>query len=285
MDKKSLFMGICFLLITLLPAVAQAQKGRYALIVDGVSGEAEFKEKFWNWSNQMYQILSQELKFPKQDIFLLTEDPNQGSSIVTAKSTRDEVSKVFEQLHAMVKPDDLLFIFLLGHGSFDGKEYKFNLVGPDITGTELKTYLDRFSNQRMVLVCTTPCSGILTRTLSQKNRVIITATKNEFENNQTVFAGFFVEAFQNKAADSDKNGRVSFLEAYLYAAQKVDSWYKGRKLLATEHPLLEDNGDGVASSLPTPSNGEGLFASRIFLGDTAEAVASTNRKFAHRFRS
>ena len=94
-----------------------------------------------------------------------------------------------------MKVDDLIFVFLLGHGSFDNDDYRFNLIGPDITGSELRAQLDRFRTQNVILVCATPCSGILTKTLSGKNRVVITATKNQFENNSTQFAQFFVEAF------------------------------------------------------------------------------------------
>ena len=269
------FVFVCHqILLSLLgPSLLMAQPARHGLIVTSVSGDEESKEKFWKWSSQMYQTLNQELKFPKENLFFLAEDPNQDNSIVTAKATRSELSKVFDRLASRVAADDLVFVFLLGHASFDSKEYKFNLLGPDVTGSELKAYLDRFPSQKVVLVCATPCSGILTKILSHKNRIIITATKNEFENNATIFAQFLVEAFQNKAADSDKNGEVSILEAYSYARQKVDAWYKERKLLATEHPILEDNGDGVGSSLPSPANGEGLLASKISLGEAVAAVA------------
>jgi hypothetical protein len=263
------------LLITLglRPILASAQPARYAVIVSSVSGEEEFQEKFWNWSHQMYESLNEELKFPKETVFLLTADPVKESTIPTVKATKVELSKVFDRLASKTKPNDILFIFLIGHGNFDGSDYKFNLVGPDITGSELKAILDRFSNQQVVFVCATPCSGILIKTLSQKGRVIITATKNEFENNKTIFAQFFVEAFKNKAADLDKNAQVSLLEAYLYTAQKVDAWYKDQNLLATEHPLLEDNGDGIGTSLPSPANNEGLLASKISLGEPMEAIA------------
>jgi hypothetical protein len=268
-------LGLLFLLVSPLFSanVAYSQAAKHALIVSSASGGEEFKEKFWNWSSQMYQTLNQELRFPKENIYFLAGDPGKDNSIVTAKATKGELSKVFGRLESKVKQDDLLLIVLLGHGSFDGNDYKFNLVGPDLTGSELDAFLERFSRQEVVLVCTTPCSGILTKVLSHKDRVIITATKNEFENNDTIFAQFFVEAFKNKAADSDKNQEVSMLEAYIYTAQKVDRWYKDRKRLATEHPLLEDSGDRVASPLPSPENGEGLLASKISLGGPAPVIA------------
>ena len=122
----------------------------------------------------------------------------------------------------------------------------------------------------------TPCSGVLTKTLSRKGRVVITATKSEFENNDTIFGQFFVEAFKNKAADTDKNSEVSMLEAYLYAAQRVESWYKEQGRLATEHPLLEDSGDATGVARPSPANGEGLMAAKVSLHATTTATASTS---------
>jgi len=252
--------------------VALAESGKHALIVSSVSGDEEFKEKFWNWSTQMVQCLTQELNFSRENISLLMEDPGKDSSGGSVKATKIELLKAFDRLASRTKANDLIFVFFLGHGNFDNNDYRFNLVGPDITGSELKVQLDRFPTREVILVCATPCSGVLTKLLSGKGRVVITATKNEFENNNTQFAQFFVEAFVNKAADVDKNGNVSLLEAYLYAAKAVDSWYKERKLLATEHPLMEDNGDGLGTSWPSAENGEGLLASKIWFGTSTPAM-------------
>jgi hypothetical protein len=257
-------------LLTLFSTRALAQTSNYVLIVSSASGSPEFKEKFWGWSSQLVQILRDEMKIPKEQISLLTEDPAMGPELASGKSTKTEMIKALESLQSKVKAEARLFIFLIGHANFDGSDYKFNLVGPDITGSELKTYLDRFRSE-VVLVSTTSCSGVLTKTLSKKGRVIITATKSEFETNDTMFAQFFVEAFKNKAADIDKNSAVSVLEAYLYAAQKVDGWYKEKGRLATEHPLLEDNGDATGTSQPSPANGEGLLAGKISLPEIVVA--------------
>jgi hypothetical protein len=261
-------------------SLSTAESGKHALIVSSISGDEEFKEKFWHWSTQMAQALTQELNFSRENVSILVEDPGKEGSTGSVKATKAELLKAFDSLASRAKAVDLIFVFFLGHGSFDNNDYRFNLVGPDITGSELKAQLNRFPTQEMILVCATPCSGILTKTLSGKNRVVITATKNEFENNNTQFAQFFVEAFVKKAADVDKNGSVSLIEAYLYAAKAVDSSYKERKLLATEHPLMEDNGDGVGTAWPSPANGEGLLASKISLGAPTAATASEGGRAA-----
>ncbi len=263
-----IFAGV--LILTARPA--SAQSSNYALIVSSASGNSEFKEKFWKWSSQMVQVLKDEMRIPRENIVLLTEDPGMNPALVNAKATKAELAKAFDGLVARMPSDGQLLVFLIGHGSFDGVDYKFNLVGPDATAAELKAWLDRFEKRRVVLVSSTPCSGVLTKTLGRNGRVVITATKSEFESNDTIFGQFFVEAFKNKAADTDKNADVSMLEAYLYTAQRVEAWYKEQGRLATEHPLLEDNGDGVGVARPSPANGEGLLAAKLSLRAPAAAV-------------
>jgi len=255
----------------------------HALIVVSASGEEQFKEQFWDWGTRLQRSFTEEMSVPKEDVLFLFEDPSKGTGLVFGKSTKAELTRAAEKLGSSVKAGDLVLIVLFGHGSSDGKNYKFNLIGPDATGTDLEQLLNRFSQQQVVLVAATPCSGGLTRTLAGKNRVIMTATKSELENNQTVFGGFFVEAFENQVADADKNRRVSMLEAYQYSRKKVEDWYKERQKLATEHPLLDDDGNGRASSVPSPDTGDGLLAARLSPGPgvdtrTMASAAPGNQK-------
>jgi len=238
----------------------------FALIANSASGNKEFKQKFASWTKTMADVLTHELNVPVDHVLLLTEDGTQSSPYRVAKSTKPEFMRALDILRSLAKEDDSLLILLLGHGTFDGSEYKFNLVGPDISGSELKTYLQRFK-QQVILVASTSCSGPLIRVLSGPGRVIITATKSEFENNDTVFAEYFVEGFKGHQADTDKNGRVTVLEAYQYATHKVEAWFKENGRLATEHALIEDTGDRNGVAQPSPANGEGLLASKIALGD------------------
>ncbi|MBM3801626.1 MAG: hypothetical protein FJW26_04855 [Acidimicrobiia bacterium] len=258
--------------LLLLAQATFAQSSSYALIVASASGGGAFKDRFWKWASQMTETLTSEMRLPRENIILLVEDPTMNPSLATGKATKAELAKAFDGLAANVPSDGRLLVLLIGHGSFDNNEYKFNLVGPDVTGTELKNWLDRFSNRQVVLVSSTPCSGVLTKALSRQGRIVITATKSEFESNKTIFAQFFVAAFQNKAADADKNSEISMLEAYQYTAQQVEAWYKEQGRLATEHPLLEDSGDATAAPRPSPANGEGLLAAKVSLSSASKAL-------------
>jgi hypothetical protein len=258
-----------------------AQTSSQVLIATSASGGDEFKKEFWECASRLYESLTREYGVPAERITLLIEDPSQAESLkkgagapAVAKATKAEFLEAVEAMRARVVGNSDLLIFLFGHATHDGSDYRFNLVGPDLTGTELGAALKRFSGTRVTLVAATPASGGLARTLHGRNRVIVTATKSEFEGNTTVFGRFLVEAFEKRAADTDKDGDVSVLEAFAFAQRKVDAWYKERGKLATEHALLEDDADGKGSALPSPANGEGLLAAIVSPGGSQAASTS-----------
>jgi len=140
-------------------------------------------------------------------------------------------------------------LLMIGHGTFDGTEYKFNLPGPDISGTELATLLNRIPAGRQLVVDMTSASGGAVAALKKDNRTIITATRSGNEKNATVFARFFVDALRDTAADTDKNEIVSALEAFNYAEKKTAGFYTEQKRLATEHPQVDDQQHAAAFPL------------------------------------
>ena len=54
---------------------------------------------------------------------------------------------------------DALVLMLIGHGSFDGVDYKINLPGPDLSAIELAGLLDRIPAGRQLVVNMTSASG------------------------------------------------------------------------------------------------------------------------------
>jgi hypothetical protein len=96
-----------------------------------------------------------------------------------------------------------------------------------------------------------------------------------------VFARYWVEAFRDPAADTDKNDSITALEAFRYAEKKTNGFYQTQKRLATEHAVLEDTGHGDPVRDPNPENGQGLIAGRFVLlriGATSQAVARNPEK-------
>jgi hypothetical protein len=147
----------------------------------------------------------------------------------------------------IAKKSGALWIVLIGHGSFDGREAKFNLRGPDITAADLASWLKPMTRE-LAVINTASASGSFIKALAGPGRVIITATKSADEVFATRFGGHFVKAIGGEAeADQDGDGQVSLLEAFLWASQQVTRFYDNEGRLATEHALIEDNGDGIGT--------------------------------------
>ena len=218
-----------------------ADPSKFAIIISGVSGEEEYAKKFTKWTSDLHDALVGKLSFAENQVQVLTEKPGEGE----ARSTAEEVRKAFAKLQTTVKADNSVFIFFIGHGTFSGKEAKFNLVGPDLSADEYGDLINKLRTRRVVIVNMASASGEFIKPLSGVGHVIVTATRNGQEQNATHFAEYFITALTNPDADADKNGRVSVLEAFNYATKLTGEWYKQEGHLATEHAMFDDDGDGV----------------------------------------
>ena len=167
-------------------------------------------------------------------------------------------------------------LILIGHGSFDGVGYKFNLLGPDITAEDLARLCDRVPAQRQLIVDTTSASGGALPALARPGRAVIAATKSGTEKNATVFCRYWVEALHDSEADVDKNEAISALEAFQYADRKTAAYYESEKRLATEHAVFEDTGKGDAVRVESSEGGEGLMLSSFTLVRFGSAERAAN---------
>ena len=236
------------ILVFLLTA-AFAPGATYYVTVAGLGGEPDYEQRFASLAKETEKLVAN-----SPDVKVIT--------LCAPDSTKAKLQSVIAEISKTATPEDSLVLFLIGHGTFDGLDYKFNLPGPDITAVELAALLDRV-RARQLVVNTTSASGASFDSLRRENRAIITATKSGTERNATVFARYWVEALRDPGADSDKNEVVTALEAFRYADQKTVSFYETQKRLATEHAMLEDTGKGEPARAPSPENGQGLLAARF----------------------
>ncbi|WP_221028972.1 hypothetical protein [Actomonas aquatica] len=139
--------------------------------------------------------------------------------------------------------DDPLWIVYVGHGTYDLRNAQLNLAGPDVSATELGEWLGGFERP-LVFVHGGSASAPFVNALSRPNRIIITATESGHEVNYARFGLRFARAVIDPEADIDRDGQTSLLEAFLTASQQVQAFYLEQNRLATEHALIDDNGDG-----------------------------------------
>ena len=244
------------LAVALMPAVLMTPLARPAaaeeshlVIVVGLGGEAKYTEAFHELALSMIGAAEKKLGVAQARIAYLGEKAAVPDvPVYKGRANRENVQKALGAVAQAARPGDLVFILLIGHGSFQAGESRFNLPGPDMTATDFAPLLAALSGEQVVFVNTSSASGDFVKALSGKGRTIVTATKSGMERNETEFPSYFVEAFTGDKADTDKDERVSVLEAFTYARREVERFYeKGRRLL-TEHAVLDDDGDGVGSA-------------------------------------
>ena len=253
-DLKRLCYG------ALLLATAGALRAEtFYLTIAGLGGEQEYEQRFAGWASDLDKIFK-------------SEPASQVTTLSGAQATRANIEAKLGEFAKQTKPDDHLVLLMIGHGSFDESDYKFNIPGPDITATELASLLDKIPAQQTVIDMTSASGGAIS-ILQKSKRVLVTATKSGTEKNAVVFPRYFIEALHDPAADADKNEVITVLEAFRYAEEKTAKFYDEAKRLATEHPLLEDVGKGDGVKAPGVENGEGMLAGRFALLHTGSAVA------------
>jgi hypothetical protein len=271
---KTLILTLLLANVVCAQKKVQTDANKSAVIIVGAGGEPEYAKQFETWTGELRTALSDRFGFDMKNLTVLSN----------AKAT--DVRDTFTQLKSKLEPNNILFVFLIGHGSFDGKEAKFNLVGPDLAASEYNALLTSLPTKRVVLFNMASSSGEFVKSLSAKGRIVITATRNGQESNATRFAGFFIAALKATDADTDQDGHTSVLETFVYANRLTADFYTRAGRLATEHALLEDNGDGVGRE--KPESGEGLLARATYLDslsiDEAAASAATGKLLKERTR-
>jgi hypothetical protein len=249
------------LLVLLLAAAFSSPAATFYVTISGLGGEPDYVQRFKMWADDIDSSLKRA--------------GGEANVITLQAPTRDAIRAKFAEISRQIKPDDALVLMLIGHGSFDGTEYKFNIPGPDLTGAEIASLLDHVPATRQLVVNMTSSSGGSLSFLQKKSRIVITATKAGTEKNATVFARYWAEALREPAADADKNESVSALEAFHYAQKKTAESFDSQKRLATEHSVLEDIGKGDGERDPNNENGEGKLAAAfpvVRLGANAAAA-------------
>jgi hypothetical protein len=276
MKRLSVSLACIFILAL---AVQASASDRYALIVSGASGSKDVAESQQKWRYALAKAMRTKERIPLDHLIVLSEEPTDGSGengtgVPELMSTKENVESAFNRITRNMKPDDLLFVVLLGHSTYDGVDAKFNLVGPDFEAADWQRLVSAVPG-RVVFVNTTGASAPFMTRLAGPRRIIITATDNPAQRYDTIFPEFFSGAFDSPEADLDKDGRVSIWEAFAYASAKVKIYYRQRGQLSVERPVLDDTGDGVGKDA-TELGPDGAVASRTFLDPGSDPVADAN---------
>ncbi len=208
------------------------------IIVTGAAGEEEFGKQFTAWSDAWRKAGN--LGGARVISIGATNAAAAGGGLTDRERLQGALAAEAKQTEGD------LWLVLLGHGTFDGKEAKFNLVGPDLAASDLADWLKPM-RRPLAIVDTSSASGAFIKKLSAPGRVIVTATRSGSEENYARFGDYLAAAIIDPLADLDRDGQISLLEAFIAASHKVVEFYRSEGRLATEHALLDDNADGLGT--------------------------------------
>jgi len=218
--------------LLMLMSLTPAQAANVTVVISGLGGNDEYTEKFDEYATAIADE-AKRIALTQTDVMLL-----RGGA-----AKKEIVTALFDAIATRTDVNSFTAYFI-GHGSYDGRSYKFNIPGPDITDIELLALLNKIRAKQQLVVAATSASGALLDVIDTGNqttgkRVLITATKNGREKTAVLFPEYMVEAITTPAADTNKNESISAMEIFNYANSSVEGFYETEKLLAPEHARLQ----------------------------------------------
>lgn len=272
------------------------------IVVVGAGGSSEYKEQFNRWADDWSSLANQQNwqlnMIGKQSDSQTNEAEKANEVDGNGPTDLAKLQKAIENVMP-VGPDadsiagKRLWIVLIGHGTAAGKTAKFNLSGPDVTTSQLKSWLDQVKLETVVIDCTSSSAPFLVE-LSTKNRIVVSATRAGSEINFARFGGYMAAAVRDLTADLDHDHEVSLLEAFLKASKETERFYRENSRLTTEHALLEDNSDktgtgasfyvgAIATSTAVGGKAiDGKRAGRVILWSSPQNVVLSSDQIAQR---
>jgi hypothetical protein len=200
----------------------------HVMVVGGIGGDPQYEQRFAQWSQTIAQASA-----------TTTGDTARVQRIFADAARREAIDAQLQKFATTLREGDELVLVLVGHGSHDGTDYRFNIAGPDVTGRELAAWLDRIpTTVPQLVINATSASGAVAEQWMRPHRVVITATRSGGERNAPRFGGFWAEALTSDAADRDKDGALTAQEAYDFAVRRVNESFKSDAAVVSEHAKL-----------------------------------------------
>ncbi len=278
MNARHYYKVFFLILLLSLQSIIAQQNEKHVLIISGLGGSPELTERFHTYMLDTRTAFVDKFGVPSEQVRLLGGSRKRLGEHVRQVSTADNIRAAIADISNKISVEDDLYIFLFGHGSFDGSSAMLNIPRRDLKDIDYASLLNTVKARNIVFINTASCSGPFLKVLSGENRVVITATQSGRERNDTRFPKFMIEAFNSPAADLGKDGRLSLLEIFRYAASATVKEFVEANHLVTENALLDDNGDGKGTAIKSIENAaDGALAATLFLDNRAtQPFASGN---------
>jgi hypothetical protein len=229
------------------------------LILCGLPGDEEHRVLFAGTVDRIREALTTRLGFDPESttvLFGAEEMQADGGAVpqqAEAPCTLEQLESVTDRLRTSLEPEDTLWVIVIGHAYFDGRQSCFNIPGPDVNQEAFARLFKDLACREMVFWVTTPASGFYIGPLTGEGRVVISATEADREINETIFPHVLADVLAEPPAqdelDADGDGVLTLFDLYITVARRIAQTYVDDNTLSTEHARLEDNGDGRGSEV------------------------------------
>jgi len=223
--------GPCLCAPAAAPDSGAAAPGKcYAVLLGAMPGEELYARHYRDWLKRFHAYLVQSAGVPAANVVVLSGDKDFKDPVVTGLATAESVRKALADMAAKARPEDQFILFLVGHGVVTEKTPTLVLPGPDIDAQELADALAAVPARNQVVLAFSSASGTAVAVLARRDRVLVTAT-GPMEGNEPIYPEFFLRGLESKRADGEgapaagaKDGRITVLEAYNWAAREAALW-------------------------------------------------------------
>jgi len=238
----------------------------YVLVVGGISKEPQDKIATTKAITELQKLLRSNPEVKGGTFSVLATDGLPAESI-SGTSTAENIQTTIKTIGTAAGADDRFIFYYIGQANIAAQKLRFNLPGADITHKRLAQWIKQIKCASKLIVLDCPGSGLAAKALSKRGTVLICSSTDE-QKYRTRLSEYFLPALADGESDTNGDGKVSVLEAFTAASRRIDDWFRRNKLLTTETPVLEDNGDGRVSKEPWRyklDGADGAVAAEFFL--------------------
>jgi len=235
----------------------------YAILFQGRDRYETLKNEYTKTLDNVQKRLKNR-GFKEENIYKINQYDSAKAAIT---ELQDAFIKIAEKLNTAPAP---LYIVMIDHG---GNE-EFSLYPESISAEEINGWLDNLENdleeeakkEPRFFILGTCNSGSFIEKISKPGRIVITSagisedshtSSRQLESDDIAEGELFIKILFEQLEDSK-----TFMDAFEIAAQEVEIFTSNK-----QHPLLDDNGDGVGNTmLLSIFGGDGTFVNKLKLG-------------------
>ncbi len=206
--------------------VDHSRRERYAVLLNGSTSLA---------TRNAYLALKALLKkgFRNENLFVVSGRDFYATGKVNAATrrpgTRENLEQVFDLLGRVVDSNDLLILYLTGHGMKGKTGYFVDLQDGLIPAERLVALVQSLKAQDVIVVSDNCFSGGIVRGFSALKRGVVTLSSCDPDQvSYGAFAPEFWNSVGDAAADRDKDGTVTLKEAFDYSSEAYRRLVAGR---------------------------------------------------------